>query len=196
MTTDVTTSMTGPNGAVGSGLTLRPGRPDDAAALSDLAFRSKAFWGYSDSLMAAFADELKVSPDMAAQAVIAEVDGVLAGFHLLGPVSGALPGRPATEPAPADAGELDMLFLDPTFIGAGVGRVLFQDAMAKAIARGWTTVYIAADPQSTGFYETCGAVRVGERLSPSVPGRFLPLLEKRLGRNAGRGMGARATYWR
>ena len=195
MTASPTTSMSA-NGAVGSGLTVRPGRPDDAAALSDLAFRSKAFWGYSESLMAAFADELKVSPEMAAEAIIAEVDGVIAGFHLLGPVSGALPGRPATEPPPADAGELDMLFLDPTFIGAGVGRVLFQDAMAKAIARGWTTVYIVADPQSTGFYETCGAVRVGERLSPSVPGRFLPLLEKRLGRNAGRGMGARATYWR
>ena len=38
--------------------------------------------------------------------------------------------------------------------------------------------------------------QVGERMSASVPGRFLPLLEKRLGALAGHAGGARATYWR
>lgn len=180
----------------GSGLVVRPGQAEDAATLSEVAYRSKAFWGYSSSLMAAFAAELTVSADQAAEAVVAEVDGVIAGFYLLGPISGPIPATASTGAGASQGGELDMLFIDPTFIGAGVGRVLFHDAIAKAARRGWTSVFIAADPQSVGFYETCGATQVGERMSASVPGRFLPLLEKRLGALAGHAGGARATYWR
>ena len=61
-----------------------------------------------------------------------------------------------------------MLFVEPDFIGAGVGRVLFQAAVQAAMARGWRRIYIESDPQSEGFYEQVGAVKVGERLSGSV----------------------------
>ena len=47
------------------------------------------------------------------------------------------------------------------------------------------------------FSERLGAVPVGERLSPSIPGRALPLLAVPLRRTAGGSVGAaRAGYWR
>ena len=182
---------------VQGGLLLRPASAGDAAVLSDLAFRSKAFWGYSDSLMSAFRAELTLTAAQAASAVVADVDGVLAGFYLLGPVSGPLPAEHrADAQSGSAAGELDMLFVEPDFIGAGVGRVLFQAAVQAAMARGWRRIYIESDPQSEGFYEQVGAVKVGERLSGSVPGRILPLLCKTLPTTGQGGRGPRATYWR
>jgi hypothetical protein len=35
-----------------SGLVIRAARPDEAAALTDLAMRSKAYWGYGASFLA------------------------------------------------------------------------------------------------------------------------------------------------
>jgi GNAT superfamily N-acetyltransferase len=171
--------------ATGTGLVVRPGRADEAELLSALALRSKGWWGYSASFLRACEAELTLTPEQAAQTVLVEVDGVVAGFHLLAPSR-----------ADNEVGELDMLFVDPAFIGSGIGRILFEDARRAAVGRGWTRVRVEADPHSRPFYERLGAVQVGERLSRSVPGRSLPLFEITLrGGGAGRPM-ARATYWR
>lgn len=168
--------------APGSGLIVRPATGDEAAALSELALRSKAWWGYSASFLKACLQELTLTADDAARAVVVEVDGVVAGFHLLADTAGPV-------------GELDMLFVDPPFIGAGVGRILFEDARRRASARGWSTMQVVADPQARTFYERLGAEQVGERLSRSVPGRSLPLFELTL-RSPSAAGAPRATYWR
>lgn len=174
-------------------LALRAGRPEEAAALSALALRSKAFWGYSASFMAAVTPELTLTEDQAAGAVVAQVDGEIGGFHLLGPTRGRSAG---TEPESA-AAELDMLFVDPQFIGTGLGRVLYEDARARAVAQGYRRMLIEADPHSLTFYLRLGAVEVGERLSRAIPGRSLPLLEVTLRTSGGGSVGAgRASYWR
>ncbi len=169
-------------------LTLRPGCPDDAAALSDLALRSKGWWGYSASFLAACRDELTLDTEQAQRCVLMRFGDQLAGFHLLGePQRAAGPGR----------GEISMLFTDPEFIGAGVGRLLFEDAKTAGAQRGWTHLLIASDPHAVGFYCRLGAVPVGERLSGSIPGRSLPLLEVALPqRGAGGGGRFHASYWR
>jgi GNAT superfamily N-acetyltransferase len=169
----------------GVGLGVRPARADEAPLLSELAMRSKGWWGYSASFLKACEAELTLSAEQAAKAVVVEVDGVVAGFHLLAPSTRG-----------SDVGELDMLFVDPVFIGSGIGRILFEDARRAAAARGWSRVQIQADPQARPFYERLGAIQVGERLSRSIPGHSLPLFEITLrGGGTGRPV-ARATYWR
>ncbi len=177
---------------VATGLVVRAARADEAQALSALALRSKGWWGYSASFLRACQAELTLTETEAARCVVVEVDGVVAGFHLL------------SESARADArdgdgeavGELDMLFVDPPFIGGGVGRILFEDARRRAAAAGWARLQIEADPHSRTFYERLGAVQVGERLSRSIPGNSLPLFELTLRAPGGGRMVARATYWR
>jgi hypothetical protein len=49
--------------------------------------------------------------------------------------------------------------------------------------RGAERLTILADPNTAGFYERSGAVRIGDAPSDAVRGRRLPLYELRLGRN-------------
>jgi GNAT superfamily N-acetyltransferase len=181
------------------GLSLRPGTCHEAQQLTELALRSKGWWGYSESFLQTCRAELTLSPQTAEQTTVAQVDGHPAGFYLLSPIP---PGSPLAPPFGAGSqvtasshGSLDMLFVDPEFIGTGVGRVLAEDARRVAGAHGWTHLLIESDPQAVEFYRRLGAEQIGERLSASIPGRSLPLLELPVRRTSGVG-GARATYWR
>jgi GNAT superfamily N-acetyltransferase len=147
-------------------LTIRPARTTEADALSALAFRSKAHWGYSAEFMAACRAELTVHVGdiRAGRVLVAESDSALLGFYCL------------AEPRDGRA-ELDALFVDPAAIGRGVGRTLLREAVTQARARGALIVEIQADPHAEAFYVRAGARRIGERASGSIPGRLLPMLE-------------------
>ena len=142
-------------GAVG----VSDGRAEDAGPLSDLALRSKGYWGYDAAFLEACRAELTLTLDQAGAARVVRDGDALLGFHLL------------------DDGELLMLFVEPSAIGRGVGRLLLDDAVRVAASRGWTTLRIESDPGAEGFYLAHGARRVGSVPSGSVAGRALPLLE-------------------
>ncbi|MEZ5559550.1 MAG: GNAT family N-acetyltransferase [Pseudomonadales bacterium] len=149
---------------------LRDARPQDAAALSDLAFRAKAHWGYDDAFMAACRAELTYAPADIDRAKfrVAEIGGEIAGFY-------ALAANPDT--FGTDALELDALFVAPDAIGRGIGATLMRAAIEQASGLGARRLMIQADPNAAGFYEHCGARQVGSLESLSIPGRQLPLLE-------------------
>jgi GNAT superfamily N-acetyltransferase len=134
--------------------------------LSDLAFRSKAHWGYSSEFMDACREELSVSRSMVTESRVYVCDsgGELAGFYSLEDL--------------AD-GEIEMghLFVDPDFMGDGVGLRLVEHACRTAAGLGFDRLVIQGDPHAEGFYHRCGAGRIGERESASIPGRMLPVFE-------------------
>jgi GNAT superfamily N-acetyltransferase len=144
-------------------MVIRAGRPQEAAELTELAVRSKAYWGYGEEFLARVRVELTLHPEQVVphRTLVSEVDGRLAG---LATVTGAPPH-----------GELDMLFVDPWAIGRGVGRELLLEAARRARTEGFTALDIVADPGAESFYLKMGALRVGESVSPST-GRALPLL--------------------
>jgi GNAT superfamily N-acetyltransferase len=149
----------------------RLARVEEAAALSDLCFRSKAVWGYDPGLMALMPTALAVAPeDIAAGDVwiATGADGQIAGVVALAP--GDAPGTL----------DLNKLFIEPRHIRGGVGHALLAHALAEARRRGAERLTILADPNAAGFYERNGAVRIGEAPSDAVPGRLLPLYELRL----------------
>jgi GNAT superfamily N-acetyltransferase len=149
---------------------LRPGRAIEAAALSALALRSKGHWGYDEAFLEACRSELTLTAEQAAEATVAEVGGVAAGFALLAAPD---PNGQAGE----RVGELTMLFVDPPLIGRGLGRLLLDAAVRAARERHWSRLRVASDPGAEGFYLAAGATRVGTVPSGSVAGRELPLLE-------------------
>ncbi|MCR1781058.1 GNAT family N-acetyltransferase [Nocardioides carbamazepini] len=144
---------------------LRPAGPDEGAALTTLALRSKGHWGYDAAFLAACRDELTVRDEELTdrRAVVAEVDGRIVGFR-------TLEGRPPN-------GTVGMMFVDPDLIGRGVGRALITDLLDEARAAGFASLSIDADPNAEAFYLAAGAVRVGAVASGSIPGRVLPRLE-------------------
>lgn len=79
------------------------------------------------------------------------------------------------EGAPPE-GDAGMMFVEPSAIGQGVGRLLFEHNLARGRELGFTRFRIDADPNAESFYRKMGAVRVGNAPSGSVPGGTPPQL--------------------
>jgi GNAT superfamily N-acetyltransferase len=143
---------------------LRAAVPTDAVRISEVAFRSKGYWGYDAQFMTACRDELTVRPDDCdgERVVVALRREQIVGFY-------RIKGEPPT-------GELADLFVDPSAIGDGVGGLLYRDAIARAGRLGFEELTIDSDPHAEDFYRHMGAVPVGEVPSGSIPGRSLPRL--------------------
>ena len=143
--------------------TIRPARPGEAAALSALALRSKAHWGYDAAFIAACRDDLTLTTaQIARDAVYVVALGADApqGFHQLTGTGGEI--------------ILNSLFVAPEAIGRGYGRRLWAHAVALAAARGARWLTIQSDPHAAGFYQALGARLVGETPSTVFPDRLLP----------------------
>lgn len=150
-------------------VTLRRARPAETSALTDLALAAKAHWGYDDDFMAACCRaELTVGPDdLEPQRLTVAVADAAAGEQLAG-FYGLSGSRD-------DDAELSALFVTPAFMGQGVGRRLFDDAVRLAAQLGFARFRIEADPFAAAFYDQMGAVRTGATPSHSIAGRSLPL---------------------
>ncbi len=148
-----------------AGPTLRTARPDEAAAFTALALRSKAHWGYDAAFMARCVAELTVTPELIEEgfAIAAECDGRVVGFILCHPVW-------------PPAAELHMIFVEPEVIGQGIGRRLVEAAFAGLAWLGVQRVEVDSDPHAEPFYRSCGFAPVGTVSSGSIPGRLLPRL--------------------
>ena len=146
-------------------LTLRPARPTQAGELTELCLRSKAVWGYDAAFMEACRAELTIHPETIAtsQVQVAELDARLAGVARLCILDGEA--------------ELAALFVEPDLQRSGVGRALFDWAVAECRAHSVSSMMIDADPGAATFYRRMGAREVGLAPSGSIPGRFLPRLQ-------------------
>jgi GNAT superfamily N-acetyltransferase len=145
-------------------VTLRRARPDEASILSDLALAAKGFWGYDHAFMEACRAELTFSPDDVARRhfVLADLGSVVVGFY-------SVDGEPPV-------GELGNMWVKPSEIGTGIGRIMWQHAMGAAAAAGFEYLEIGAEPNAVGFYRKMGAECIGQTASGSIPGRMLPLM--------------------
>jgi len=147
---------------------IRRAVPSEADALSDLAFRSKASWGYSTDFMAACRDALTIRSDAIAHdpVYVLENGGQAVGFYHI--VS-----------APPN-GVLADLWIAPGSQRQGLGRRLFEHALKTAATSGYDELIVESDPNAESFYLAMGARRVGANPSPMGGGRQLPVFTIRL----------------
>ena len=145
--------------------TVRAARPAEAEAISALALRSKAHWGYDPAFLEACREDLTIDPAWCdgVRLIVAEQAGTLLGY-----------ARVAGEPP---VGELAGLFVDPAAIGQGVGGLLLRHSVRIAAGLGMTALEIESDPNAEPFYLHAGAVRTGASASTVDPSRLLPRLE-------------------
>jgi len=149
---------------------IRHAKPDEADALTALAQRAKAHWGYSSAWMDAWRSQLTIAPDYIARhrVLVAELAGRLAGMCALEDKG---PGW-----------SLENVWVDPAHIGHGVGRALVQHALQLAASARPGPVMVESDPNAAGFYRQLGAREVGTVAAamPGAPDRVLPVFEFRL----------------
>ena len=145
---------------------LRRAGPGDAKALSALAFRSKAHWGYDIEFMKRCKAELTWSPE--------DIEAPRFRFHLC-----ELDGRPvafyALELLGDGRAELEALFVQPGLIGQGIGKFLIRHVKSECRLLDVRDVTIQGDPNAEDFYLAIGAKPAGYRESASIRGRFLPV---------------------
>ena len=137
--------------------------PDDARQMKAIAVAAKAHWGYSAEWMAQWTALVQVTEEYLAQqaAYTALSNHTIIGWHAV------ILGRPTAV--------LDHLWVEPAFMGKGVGRALFTHARQIAQQQGAVYLEIEADPHAVGFYQYMGAAIVGQ--TQSDMGRMLPRME-------------------
>ena len=143
---------------------IRDARAAELPELSELCLRSKAVWGYDLAFIEACRAELTLRPEELETTGIAVAED---GRGIAGVVQVAIEGEQA---------ELLKLFVDPARIGGGIGRMLFDWAVAAARRSGASRLVIESDPGAAAFYRRMGARDAGLAPSGSVPGRMLPRL--------------------
>jgi len=149
-----------------AGARFRPARPDETEAITELVLRSKRHWGYSDEFFEVMTPVMTFTREDL-QRPAERVEVLTDGVRLLGVIR--LQCR-------TELAYLEDLWLDPSAMGRGLGRRLFE--RAAEIARGWGkgVLEFESDPFAEPFYLHLGAKRVGMSPSSALPGRALPLM--------------------
>jgi ribosomal protein S18 acetylase RimI-like enzyme len=143
-------------------------RAEDAPTLTEIAHAAKRHWGYPERWIESWRDILTMRPEFVAANIgfCAVEDDRIVGFYVLTSESDGL--------------HLDHLWILPTAMRRGIGRALFEHAIAQAKDRGFDSIRIEADPNAEAFYQRMGAKRVGTSASQiDDQARDLPLLELR-----------------
>ncbi len=150
-------------GRVPHGLKLRPPRAAEGERLREIAIAAKSHWGYERDQVLAWVADGDFSPaGLRAKAfVVADVAGTAIAFASL-----------------VERGEswiLDDLWVDPAWIGRGVGTKLFEECAERARRGGASRLEWEAEPNAVGFYERLGAKHLGES-EPTSFGRTVPVM--------------------
>lgn len=137
----------------------------DADKLTEIALKSKAFWGYSDELIESWREDLTVTPKMFDDFNIYKylVNNEIVGFYIL-------------NRANIRTGFLEFLFISPNFINQGIGKQLLDHAIEYCIGGSSAILNVLSDPNAESFYAKHGFKVIARRES-SIKGRFLPEME-------------------
>lgn len=143
---------------------IRRARPREARALTALAMRSKAHWGYDAAFMDACRGELTQTPHglTRSRSFVCEEGRELVGFYRLDIAAGEA--------------EVGQFFVAPAHIGRGVGAQLWRHLVGQAKRRGVRRIALESDPSAEAFYARMGARRIGSAPSASIANRRLPLM--------------------
>lgn len=138
--------------------TFRLAVPAERSALEELQRRASLIGEEDRAALLANPDAIALPLEQitGGRTVIAESAGQLLGFAVV------------LLREDGDA-ELDGLFVEPTYWRHGVGRALIEQAERIATADRAANLWVTANTQALGFYDSCGFVTVGE-----VATRFRP----------------------
>src|SRR4029434_113809 len=134
-------------------MTIRRASPEDAPTLTTTALEAKQYWGYPEHWIKHWEADLTITEDFVQRnhVYVAERDDQICGFYAL-----CVDGTKA---------ELEHMWIAPAYIGTGIGKELFLDAMDRSTAMNVRRIELTADPNAEGFYERMGATRTGEVVS-------------------------------
>ncbi|MEE9408041.1 MAG: GNAT family N-acetyltransferase [Polaribacter sp.] len=137
----------------------------DAKELTEIALKSKAFWGYSDELIESWREDLTITSKMFDDWNVYKylVDNEISGFYIL-------------NRANIRTSFLEFLFVSPKYMKQGIGTKLLNHAIEYCIGGSSAILNVLSDPNAEAFYAKHGFKVIDKRES-SIIGRFLPEME-------------------
>ena len=145
-----------------AGMQIRTAKAGEEPRLREIAVAAKAHWGYPAALVDGWAaTELTAEALGGKQVYVAEVEGRATGWA-------SLVGE-------AEVCVLDDLWVDPEWMGQGIGTALFEHVAAEARAGGAARMEWEAEPNASGFYARMGGRYVRDS-KPTAFGRVLSVM--------------------
>lgn len=165
---------------------IREAEPKDARAIAEVHVRS---WqaAYRGQLTDDYLDGLSVEerleqhrrsleePRAGWRTWVSDDDGRVAGFAVTGPSEDADAG--------SSTAEMYAIYLEPDGVGTGLGRRLFQHAVADLRQRGFTAAtlwVLATNERARRFYEVAGWRPDGAETSERVDCEMRPTVRYRV----------------
>ena len=144
-------------------VSIRAARPDEGERLRQIAIDAKGHWGYDREWIHSWAAQGDFSAEalLGKPVLVAEAGDRAVGFAALLP-QGAV-------------AVLDDLWVEPAWIGRGVGTKLFEACVNRARELGAERMEWEAEPHSVGFYEKLGAVRLRDSERTTMD-RIIPVM--------------------
>jgi GNAT superfamily N-acetyltransferase len=151
----------------GQPLRIRDGRAADFTRLREIAVVSKAHWGYDLAQVEEWAETGGFDPESLSTRLVyvAESEAEPVGWAALIPRG--------------DVGWLEDLWIEPSWIGRGIGRLLFRHVADCARELGAERLEWEAEPNARGFYERMGGTYLRDS-DVTEWGRVLEVLSLRL----------------
>lgn len=139
----------------------------DHTILSTIAFQAKKHWGYPDSWLELWKQDLTITEKYIVENQVFKVlyDKDIIGFTGI-----------STDLANKSL-EIDHMWILPSYMGKGLGEKLFNYAIRDIKSSNSTKILVVSDPNAIGFYKKLGFTSIGE-VQSTPKGRTLPLLEK------------------
>jgi len=139
----------------------------DHQVLTEITKKSKAYWGYSAEQMEEWSDSLTITEDYIRnnEVYYLSINNSKIGFFTYLNLN-------------EKSVKLDNLFVLPSEIGKGYGKLLMNNFLNKIRETKVKSIILDADPNAEKFYESFGFVKIKE-IETSIKDRFLPIMEKR-----------------
>ena len=153
---------------------IRRARAEEASALTDLSFASKAHWKYPQSYYRLWQQELTITADYIDEhaVYVGESGCRICGYYSLVELREDLSSAGIV----LKAGMwLEHMFVHPETIGKRVGTLMFVHMCGLVEEQGGTAIHLLADPHARMFYEKMGC-GYQEEYPSSIPGRTTPYL--------------------
>ena len=150
----------------------------DSEVLTEIAHNAKRYWGYPESWIEHWKDDLTITPELISSCEVF----VAGGESETAPDETASGGKQQIDGFYAigirgEKAELEHMWVRPECIGSGIGKALLMHAMETAAFLNAAALEISSDPNAEGFYKRMGATRIGE-INSEIEGqpRTLPRL--------------------
>jgi len=137
----------------------------DAKELTLLTIRSKSYWDYSQKQIADWENDLTITEEYITEKQVYKLmkEHQIIGYYSFFSIDDS------------DL-KLENLFIEPSYIGKGIGKKLMSDFFSRIETIQFKRVILYSDPNSEKFYSKLGFEVIG-KLETSIKNRYLPIME-------------------